>query len=83
MGGLHISCGARAYLENLQPARNSKGMAKCLSQKEIEEKLDKIVQTNGESELNKLRDDAKRLAANSDFIRAHIPQSIIDIYCCE
>jgi glutamine synthetase len=27
--------------------------------------------------------DAKRLAANSDFIRAHIPQSIIDIYCCE
>lgn len=62
MGDLHISCCARAYLENLQPAHNSKGMAKCLSQKEIEEKLDKIVQTNGESELNKLRDDAKRLA---------------------
>ena len=62
MGGLHISCGARAYLENMQPAQTSKRVSKCLSLKEIEEKLDKIVQTNGEGELNKLRDDARRLA---------------------
>ena len=62
MGGLHISCIARAYLENLQPVYNRDGVSKTLPQDIIEEKLDKVLQTNGEDELNKLRDSAREIA---------------------
>lgn len=62
MGGLHISCSARAYLENLQTNYSRDGISKCLDQNVIEEKLDKVLQTNGESELNKLRDTACEIA---------------------
>ena len=60
--GLHMSCSARAYLENLQTGYSRDGVSKCLSQDVIEEKLDKILQTNGENELNKLRDTAREIA---------------------
>lgn len=62
MGGLHMSCDARAYLENLQTGYSRNGVSKCLSQDVIEEKLDKVLQTNGEYELNKLRDTARQVA---------------------
>ena len=62
MGGLHISCSARAYLENLQAGYSRDGVSKCLTQEVIEEKLDKVLQTNGEEELNKLRDAARDIA---------------------
>jgi hypothetical protein len=62
MGGLHISCSARAYLENLQTGYSRNGVSKCISQDVIEEKLDKVLQTNGEVELNKLRDNARNIA---------------------
>ena len=61
--GLHMSCRARAYLENLQTGYSRDGVSKCLSQDVIEEKLDKILQTNGEKELNKLRDTAREIAS--------------------
>lgn len=60
--GLHMSCSARAYLENLQTNYSRDGVSKCLSQSVIEEKLDKVLQTNGENELNKLRDTAREIA---------------------
>ena len=62
MGGLHMSCSARAYLENLQTGYSRDGVSKCLPQDVIEEKLDKVLQTNGEVELNKLRDTAREIA---------------------
>jgi len=62
MGGLRISCSARAYLENLQAGYTRHDVAKCLTQETVEEKLDKVLQTNGEEELNKLRDDAREIA---------------------
>ena len=62
MGGLHMSCSARAYLENLQTGYSRDGISKCLPQDAIEEKLDKVLQTNGEDELNKLRDTAREIA---------------------
>mgnify|MGYP007056194573 FL=1 len=67
MGGLRISCSARAYLENLQTGYTRDGVAKCLTQATIEEKLDKVLQTNGEAELNKLRDAAREIASELDM----------------
>ena len=43
MGGLHMSCSARAYLENLQTGYSRDGVSKCLPQDVIEEKLDSII----------------------------------------
>ena len=62
IGGLHIACSARAYLENLQTGYQRHGISKCLPQKVIEEKLERILQTNGEKELNHLRDMARQLS---------------------
>ena len=67
MGGLHMSCSARAYLENLQTGYSRDGVSKCLPQDVIEEKLDKVLQTNGEDELNKLRDTAREIAGQLDM----------------
>jgi len=67
MGGLRISCSARAYLENLQTGYARDGVAKCLTQEAVEEKLDKVLQTNGEAELNKIRDAAREIANELDM----------------
>ena len=63
IGGLYASCTARAYLENLQQGREKDNISKCLTRQELEEKLDLLLRTNGEASLNKLRDDAKAMAA--------------------
>lgn len=62
MGGLHISCSARAYLENLQTGYSREGISKCLPQDVVEEKLDRVLQVYGEHELNHLRDSARKMA---------------------
>ena len=67
MGGLHMSCSARAYLENLQTGYSRDGVSKCLPQDVVEEKLDKVLQTNGEDELNRLRDTAREIARQLDM----------------
>jgi len=64
MGGVYISSRARAFLENLQPGYGRNGLSKCLPQNVIEEKLENILQTNGEDELNKLRDEARHVSAS-------------------
>ncbi len=43
------------------------GLHMCLPQDVIEEKLDKVLQTNGEDELNKLRDTAREIAGQLDM----------------
>jgi len=62
VGGLHISCEARAYLENMQPARSRGTVAKCLPRTEVESRLEKICRIRGEEGLNKLRDAARELS---------------------
>ncbi len=63
MGGLYLSCPARAYLENLRPTRIRRGtVAKTLSRKTIEENLENILQIAGVEALQKLKSDASKIA---------------------
>lgn len=59
---LYVSQKARAFLENLQPSKKIDANSKCLALHEIENKLEQVVRVNGEDELNKLRDAAKKIA---------------------
>ncbi len=63
LDGLYISNPARAYLENLQLGYVRNGISKCLSQAELEERLEKKMLANGEQELNHLRDQAREISA--------------------
>ncbi len=63
MGGMHLSCPARAYLENMRPSRSRKhAIARTLSKQEVEEKLETMLQSAGAQALQTLRDDAKKIA---------------------
>ena len=61
-GELYASQRARAFLENFQSSRKSGSESKCLSQPEIEARLEQIIRVNGEEEINKLRDQARIIA---------------------
>ena len=61
-GQLRVSQEARAFLENLQTTRGAGPEAKTLPFLVIEEKLEKILRTNGEEAANKLRNQARELA---------------------
>lgn len=65
--GLYASQKERAFLENFQPSRKPGPDAKTLTLPEIEEKLEQIVQVNGEEELNKVRDTARIISAKLDM----------------
>lgn len=71
VNGLFISCPERAYLENLQVAYQKGANSKCLSRKEIEERLEKVIRINGESALNAIRDKSRdlseRLELNDEY----------------
>jgi Fic/DOC family protein len=60
--GMHVSQQARAFLENMQVSKRSGPDSKTLSMKELEEKLEKILQINGEKEINNLREHARAIA---------------------
>lgn len=60
--GLHVSQQARAFLENMQVSKRSGPDSKTLPVDEIEEKLEKIIQINGEKEINILRERARAIA---------------------
>ena len=60
LGKLRLSSRPRALLENMQASRGKKG--KCLPRPRIEELLEKICRLHGEAELNRLRDEARKLA---------------------
>lgn len=59
---LYVSQQARAYLENMQVSRRPGPDSKTLAPEQIEEKLEKIIQINGEQEINRLRDQAREIA---------------------
>ncbi len=67
--GLYVSQKPRAFLENLQPARNAGPTSKCLTLPEIEEKLEQVIRVNGEMEINKLRDSARQIAKKHQMIK--------------
>ncbi len=62
MNGLFISSRPRALLENLQTARSRIGAPKTLGRAEIERRLDRICQAQGEQALNTIRDAARKLS---------------------
>jgi len=68
-----MSSKARAFLECLQISRSRSGPPKTLPVKEIEERLDQICRIQGDDELNRLRDEAREVAAalnmNREFER--------------
>lgn len=60
---LYVSSDERRILENLQRGRSRNGsVSKCISREKIEEHLEKILQVNGESGINKFRDRARQLS---------------------
>lgn len=59
---LYISSAERRVLENLQKGRARKGASKCLPRTAIEDNLERMLQVNGESGLNKFRDKAREVA---------------------
>lgn len=62
MGVLRLSSPARTLLDNFVPSRSRGSVSRTLSRKEMEAHLDKILRHSGENELNRLRDEARRLA---------------------
>jgi hypothetical protein len=71
MEKLFLASRERALLENLQPSRNRGDSSKSLSRKQLESFLEKICNTYGVEELNRLRDKAKHLAKKLNMIREH------------
>ena len=62
IGTLRIASPARAFLENMQPARARGGVARTLPRREIEERLDEILRRSGEPALQRLREEAEEIA---------------------
>ena len=63
MSTLFLASPARAYLENLCVRRSRKGtISRTLSRKEIEERLELLLQRAGSEALQTLRDEAKKIA---------------------
>ena len=59
---LYISSTERRILENLQVARTRGGISKCLPRTFVEDHLEKMLQVNGETGINKFRDSARTTA---------------------
>ena len=67
VGSLRIASPARAFLENMRPSRVRDGVARTLSKREIEERLDEMLRGSGEAALQRLRDDAREISAQLEL----------------
>jgi len=63
IGGLRIASPARAFLENMRSSRARESVARTLSKREIEERLDELLRHGGEPAIQRLRDDAREVSA--------------------
>ena len=64
VSGLHLSSRARAFVENMRLSRARGGrVPRTLRRAELEERLDRLIRTAGEEGANRLRDDARAIAA--------------------
>jgi len=62
MQGLFLSSWPRRFLENMRRSRMRTGVSRTLSRAELERRLQAILVNQGEAELGRLRDEARRLA---------------------
>jgi hypothetical protein len=67
IGSLSLASPARAFLENMRSSRARRGVARTLSKREIEERLDEILRQSGEPAIQRLRDEARRIARQLDL----------------
>ena len=63
MAGLFLSSQARAFLDNLRPSRARRGRCRrTLPRERLEAVLERLIGTAGIEAVNRLRDDARRIA---------------------
>ncbi|MBU6297377.1 MAG: Fic family protein [Alphaproteobacteria bacterium] len=62
MGVLRLSSAARALLDNFAASRSRGSISRTFTRKELEVHLDNLLRRAGEDEVNRLRDEARRLA---------------------
>lgn len=62
LAGLRISSPARTVLDNLRPSRARSGVARTLRRSELEDRLDRLARTRGNTALGELRDEARAIA---------------------
>ncbi len=62
LDGLFLASRARAYLENIPASRARKGVARTLSRRELEARLERELVDRDEAAVQHLRDDARKLA---------------------
>jgi hypothetical protein len=62
-GPLFRSGEARTVLDNMRPSRARSGVARTLSDGELEEWLERIARNRGEGDLLKMRDEAREIAS--------------------
>ena len=62
MGVLRLSSPARALLDNFAPSRGRGSVSRTLSKTELETHLETLLRRSGADELNRLRDEARRIA---------------------
>jgi hypothetical protein len=67
IGGLRLSSRPRAFLENMRRSRAREGSARTLPKREIEERLDEMLRHGGEAAIQRLRDEAREIAAQLDL----------------
>ncbi len=66
--GLHLSSTARAYLENARPSRSRGGrIARTLSRRELEERLESLIRRSGEAAAARLRGELRATGAELDL----------------
>lgn len=74
-GGLFLSSWPRRFLDNMRPSRSRGGVSRTLSRAEVEEQLETVLVNQGEAELGRLRDEARRVA---DELDAHDEYRALD-----
>ncbi len=68
IASLRIASPARAFVENMRPSRARAGVSRTLTKREIEEHLDEMVRHGGEEALQRLRNDARGIAAQLNLL---------------
>ncbi len=66
--GLYMASRARAYLENVPATRARSGVARRLSRRELEERLERDLRDKGDAYVLAIRDDARKLARKLGLI---------------
>ena len=63
VGGLRLASPPRAFLENMRRSRARESSPRTLPKREIEERLDELLRHGGEAAIQRLRDEARGIAA--------------------